>query len=291
MPAEIEILNPGLYSSIQDSGRRGFRKFGVPVSGAMDSYASGLANLLLQNAPEAAVMEVTQQGPKIRFLDPTEIVITGADLSPRLNDLLIENNRVYFVKPTHILSFGGRKSGCRAYIGVKEGFVTEKILKSRSFYSGLTSYERLEKGMKLPIASNTGTAGRKGVSVNPEEYMSSSEIGVYPGPEYEELTSEEKKELQKCHFSIGRNNDRMAIQMAEEFQNCLKPILTGPVLPGTVQLTPSGRLIVLMRDSQTTGGYPRVLQLSERGINILAQKVMGEKIKFVLLEKSKVPST
>ena len=152
MPAEIEILNPGLYSSIQDSGRRGFRKFGVPVSGAMDSYASGLANLLLQNAPEAAVMEVTQQGPKIRFLDPTEIVITGADLSPRLNDLLIENNRVYFVKPTHILSFGGRKSGCRAYIGVKEGFVTEKILKSRSFYSGLTSYERLEKGMKLPIA-------------------------------------------------------------------------------------------------------------------------------------------
>ncbi|MGB7786903.1 MAG: allophanate hydrolase subunit 2 family protein, partial [Salinimicrobium sp.] len=77
-------------------------------------------------------------------------------------------------------------------------------------------------------------------------------------------------------------NNRMGIQLQEELPNTLDAILTGPVLPGTVQLTPSGKLIVLMRDGQTTGGYPRVLQLSEAGINALAQKLPGEKFRFIL---------
>ena len=76
----------------------------------------------------------------------------------------------------------------------------------------------------------------------------------------------------------------MAYQLAPTFDNALDPILTAPVLPGTVQLTPSGQLIVLMRDCQTTGGYPRVLQLTEDAISILSQKTTGNSLKFRLKE-------
>jgi len=82
MKAEIEVLQPGLFSSLQDSGRKGFMEYGVPVSGARESYASGMANLLLQKSPDAVVMEITQLGPKLKFMASTQIVISGADLSP-----------------------------------------------------------------------------------------------------------------------------------------------------------------------------------------------------------------
>ena len=75
----------------------------------------------------------------------------------------------------------------------------------------------------------------------------------------------------------------MAYQLQESLENSLEPILTSGVLPGTVQLTPSGKLIILMRDCQTTGGYPRVLQLKESAINILAQKYTGQQIRFKLV--------
>ncbi|GAB2770895.1 biotin-dependent carboxyltransferase family protein [Salinimicrobium soli] len=289
--AEVEILHPGLFSSIQDKGRNGYRKFGVPQSGAMDSFAAGMANLLLQNSPDAAVLEMTQQGPKMRFLDPTKIVITGAELSPFLNDNPVENNRIYQVKIGDVLSFGRRKTGCRAYLAVKGGFLTEEVLHSRSFYQDLTASEKLEKGMRLAIAPTSENAEQTRVVVKPAEYMEDRQLEVFPGPEFDQLSAEEKSNLLKTPFSIDRNNNRMAIQLTEEVSNKLQPILTGPVIPGTVQLTPSGKLIVLMRDAQTTGGYPRVLQVSEKGINILAQKVWGEQVEFVLSEKFKVPAT
>ena len=94
------------------------------------------------------------------------------------------------------------------------------------------------------------------------------------------LRNEEKEALFQKEFSIDQNNNRMAIQLKEELINNLDPIITGPVLPGTVQLTPSGKLIVLMRDCQTTGGYPRVLQLSSSGMDVISQKATGGKVIF-----------
>ncbi len=117
-----------------------------------------------------------------------------------------------------------------------------------------------------------------------QEETPSEVIKTFQGPEYELLSVSEKNMLEKSHFSIGSDSNRMGIQLEGQVANDLKPIITSPVLPGTVQLTPSGTLIVLMRDCQTTGGYPRVLQLSEDGINALAQKLPGEKVKFQILK-------
>ena len=277
--AEIEVLQPGLLSTVQDLGRRGYREFGIPVSGAMDTQAAGLANALLQNNKDAAVLEITQMGPKLRFSAPTSIVITGAELSPVLDSNKINNNKVYTVKKGSILQFGQRISGCRAYLALKDGFKTEAILGSRSWYAAVTGSSRLEKGMMLPYNSFSGGSDTY-ASVKPENYLHDLFLDVFPGPEYENLSEAQKNRLQKCHFSIGRNSNRMGIQLEEILENQLEPILTGPVLPGTVQLTPGGKLIILMRDAQTTGGYPRILQLSEKAVNVLSQKVQGEKIQF-----------
>ena len=279
---EAEILRPGLFSCIQDMGRRGLREFGVPKSGSMDSASARLANVLLRNSSSAALLEITQTGPKMAFLGPTQIAICGAIMEPAINGSKIRNNRVYKLHEGDVLSFGKMQEGCRAYLGIKNGFKTPKILGSRSWYGGISPYARLEKSMKLKYKPFEAEEIGVHAAVKPDDSIFSKEIVAFAGPEYEQLSSNEKERLQKGHFSAGMDNNRMGIQLQEQFQNSLNPILTGPVLPGTVQLTPSGKLIVLMRDGQTTGGYPRVLQLSEAGINALAQKVPGEQFKFLI---------
>lgn len=284
MEAEINVLQAGLFSSIQDLGRFGFRKFGVPQSGAMDQRAARLANLLLQNPADAAVMEITLQGPALQFNEAAQIAITGAELSPKLDGVLLANSRVYEVEAGQILVFGHRKSGFRAYLAVKNGFQTKEVLNSRSWCKGVTEHHRLEKGMKLPfLTGNSSGTKTLNSSVKTDAYLASDVIEAYPGPEFALLSISELERLQKSHFSVARENDRMGIQFQEKIPNSFNPILTGPVLPGTVQLTPSGTLIALMRDCQTTGGYPRILQISEESIDILAQKIPGEKIKVRLV--------
>lgn len=285
MTAEVEVLNPGIFSSVQDLGRFGFMAYGVSESGVMDSYAAQLANLLLKNPKDAAVLEVTLLGPKLQFSDFATIAITGGDLSPQINGKQVENNHILQLEAGDILSFGKRNIGCRAYLAIAGGFLTEKVFNSRSWYDGITSYCKLEKGMKLPYINSEQKEGSGHSSVKPGEYLTTSSIEAFPGPEFFLLEEQQKRQLQIQPFHIGKNNNRMGIQLADPLNNSLKPILTGPVLPGTVQLTPSGTLIVLMKDGQTTGGYPRILQLTEAGINSMAQKVMGDKIQFFLYDK------
>lgn len=282
MKAEIEVLHPGLVSCIQDKGRKGFLEYGVPLSGPMDSFSSGMANMLLKNASEAAVLEITQLGPRLLFSEPTQIAICGALLSPEVNGNPVANNEVIEVASSSVLSFGRRIKGSRAYLAIKNGFETEVVLKSRSWYSGITETSRLEKGMRLKYTSFSGGMVERNASVKIEDEMFSEEIEAFPGPEFDLLSAAERKDLTGRSFSVDKNSNRMGIQLQKALQNDLNPILSAPVIPGTVQLTASGKIIVLMRDAQTTGGYPRILQLSEKGINALAQKVQGDEIKFQL---------
>lgn len=284
MRNEVEVLKPGLYSSIQDMGRPGYLKYGVPLSGAMDSYSAGLANLSLQNPQNSAVLEITQMGPKLRFFSATEIVLFGANLSPIINAIPIKNNKVLQIKSGDELSFGRRSEGCRCYLAISGGFKTEMVFESYSWYEGITAQFKLEKGMVLaygPAIKKSHNEVNSAIKVD-ARHLNSSTIETFPGPEFKLLPKNLKSKLWTRQFTIGKKNNRMAIQLRESLKNDLGSILTGPVLPGTVQLTPSGNLIVLMRDCQTTGGYPRILQLTEAGINCLAQKIMGDNIKFEL---------
>lgn len=276
----IKVLHPGMYSSVQDQGRLGFAKMGVPVSGAMDSYSSKMANILLKNHQKAATIEITFGAAKLEFTEDTYICVTGADFSPKLNEDIIEMSTVYEVVQGSVLTFGKRKYGVRTYVAVQGGIQTEELLKSKSFYSGITSQFQLKKGDELPIAfkkpyNNRGFSKIKKL----EELFSWNELVCYPGPEFHQLKEDQIAQL-KQPFSISEDNNRVGYRLNEVLKNDLKPILTSAVLPGTVQLTPAGKLIILMRDAQVTGGYPRVLQLSSFAIDILSQKMTGEKIQF-----------
>ncbi|OSY86976.1 allophanate hydrolase [Tenacibaculum holothuriorum] len=278
----IKVLNPGIYSTVQDGGRKGYRKIGVPVSGAMDAFAAQLANQLLHNQEDAAVIEVTFGGCKLEFLTDSFVCITGADFSPKLNDVPIQLNSLQKVVKGTVLSFGRRNYGVRTYIGVLGGIQTKEFLNSQSYYKGVTPEFIIQKGAMLPIVSskNSFQPSLAKVKVN-ESHFTSEDILCFKGPEFDLLSPDQISLLQKTLFSISQDNSRMGYRLNEVIPNTFDSMFTSGVLPGTVQLTPSGKLIVLMRDCQVTGGYPRVLQLSEHAINILAQKTTGDKMRFV----------
>ena len=279
----IRVLTPGIYSSVQDQGRIGFAKLGIPISGVMDSYSARMAYMLLKNKQGAAVIEIAFGGAKFEFVQDCFICITGADFSPRLNDVPIEMSTVCEVKKGNVLSFGKRKFGVRTYVAVQGGIQTEQILKSRSFFQGITSQFQLRKGDELPILKKKSFENRSLSRIKIlQELFSVSTLQCYPGPDFEGLNKQQKKRLFEP-FTISEDNNRVGYRLHETIENNLKPILTSAVLPGTVQLTPSGTLIVLMRDAQVTGGYPRVLQLTSFSVDILSQMITGNSIKFGVL--------
>jgi biotin-dependent carboxylase-like uncharacterized protein len=280
----IKVLHPGFYSTIQDSGRIGFQQYGVPYSGVMDIYSAALANHTLGNKESASVIEMTMTGATLQFYYDTYICISGADMVAKINDTNIMLNKSIKIISGDKLTFGKLKKGFRSYLAVSGGFKTETIMNSQSMYKGITTQSRISKNDELKINSNTYYIDNKHalIKVNNELYFN-DKIEVFKGPEFELLSKNQQEFLFQMTFTISKDNNRMAYQLLETLDNSLEPIITSAVLPGTVQLTPSGKLIVLMRDCQTTGGYPRVLQLKESAINILAQKFTGNVINFKLV--------
>lgn len=279
----IEVIDPGFYSTIQDLGRFGFQDYGVPSSGVMDSFSAFMANTLLGNPKNAAVIEMTLKGPKLRFDSNTSICISGANMPPALNGTPIELNRVIKVKKGDILSFGRIQNGVRTYLAVKNGIRSEQIMSSRSMYPNVTTYFRFQKNDIMDIDQTHHADSTYALVKISNEHLDSVHLEVHKGPEFDQLSKDQQKILFSKEFTVAKENNRMAYQLDQTLENDLSSIITSLVLPGTVQLTPSGKLIVLMRDCQTTGGYPRILQLSESAINILSQKFTGDKIDFKLI--------
>ena len=280
----IKVLQPGLYTSIQDMGRFGYRNLGVPLSGAMDAISASFANALLNNDKRDAVLEITMVGPKLEFMASTIIVITGADMSSKLNNIAILNNKIYLVESGDILSFGQLKNGLRCYLAVSGGFQTENVLKSRSFYQGITFQGFFKKNDIIPFdKSKIKRIDSKGIVNNKTQFFETNIIEAFEGPEFNFFSMAEIQKMLLTTFTISNQSNRMGYILQEKVIKHNKSIITSPVLPGTVQLIPEGKLIILMKDAQTTGGYPRVLHLTEKSIAIMAQKGVGDKFTFKVI--------
>ncbi|PCE64030.1 5-oxoprolinase subunit C family protein [Sediminicola luteus] len=277
----LEVIHPGLYTSLQDMGRYGFREIGVPVSGAMDQLSLGLLNKIIGNTPKMAAMEMTLLGPKLRFQATTRIIIGGAPIQAELEGRPVPMGQLTRVRMGEELHFGSVQQGCRSYLLVKGGFQVKKVLKSSSQYFPLTDKGFLRKRMTVGYKTFDREIPMK--TAYSLSHLEESILEVYRGPEFELLASKDLERLFFRPFHLAKEQDRMGIQLQEPLTTHDHSLLTSAVLPGTVQYTPSGKLIVLMRDGQTTGGYPRVLQLSERAISVLAQKRVGDSIRLKLL--------
>lgn len=280
----IKVLTSGIYTSIQDLGRFGYRKFGVPVSGAMDAFSAELANRLVGNEPNCAVIEITLQGPVLEFQRACKIALTGADFRPKLGKKAIHMNTLISVSEGDQLTFGSPQMGARCYLAVSGGVASEVVMGSRSQYREITPIRQMQRGDLIPLVSKPLQIEETHSAVRvPPDRLSNPVIEVFPGPEFDFLSDELQKKISSIPFSVTQESNRMAYVLDSEKSMTAEEIITSPVQPGTVQLTPSGKVVVLMRDAQTTGGYARILQLTKDSVDRLAQKRAGDQLQFKLL--------
>ena len=151
----VTVLNPGLLTTVQDLGRTGYQQFGVPVSGVMDPRSAAIANILVGNPQEEAVLECTLMGPHLRFDRAVAMAITGGDLGPTLDGRPIPGYRAISVQAGQVLRFTGPKTGCRAFVAFAGGLDLPLVMGSRSTYlkAGMGGFQgrKLEKGDVLPL--------------------------------------------------------------------------------------------------------------------------------------------
>jgi biotin-dependent carboxylase-like uncharacterized protein len=278
------VLKTGPGCSVQDLGRRGQANFGIPISGALDMKSYTWVNHILQNEVYNAVLEIAQPGFQLQFDLPTSIALAGAQAIIRLNGEEIDGTNLISIKPNDVLEIGGFLVGARVYIGIRYGFKSSKVLGSRSFYAGLTEDSYLSKGDKIKYFADPQAAPVLNAKAKwSTEWLQKEEIIAYPGPDFNLLSETLKEKLLSQTFRISQQSNRMGVQLLELLENNLPELPTNPVFPGTVQLTSGGKLVILLKDAQVTGGYPRILQLAEESQWIMAQKKPGQMIRFSLV--------
>ncbi|MDT0607735.1 biotin-dependent carboxyltransferase family protein [Croceitalea rosinachiae] len=277
----LKVLKPGFFTSIQDNGRYGYRNKGVPISGAMDSRALNMVNSLLENPVNAAALEITMTGPTLIFEEETYVSLSGGVISATLNNEPIENYKVYKVEKGDIISYGRLESGFRGYLAVKGGFSLKKTLGSSSQYFPLTAKRCISEKDEIPFEPTLNFVPKIS-ELKIDSYLTEKQLQVSRGPEYTILNDKQLEALFSKGFTVAKENNRMAYQVSEFIEGHSIPMLTSATLPGTIQLTPAGKLIILMKDGQTTGGYPRILQLTEEAVCVLAQKKSGDSINLKL---------
>ena len=270
----LEIVRSGLWDTIQDKGRFGYRSIGVPLSGAMDQEAFSQANRLLQNSPDAAALEVCQNGGVYRFKVPTCFALGGPVTEAVLDDQSIATHTVYSAKKGSVLSVRRVINGVYTYVAVKGGFVTDQKLNSRSMHPSLYGIQKLKKGDQLPYQVYEGPkieVDRPTLSRGKQETV----LEAIPGPEFHHLHP--STDFSSLKFTLSDHN-RMGYRLlpSVHLKRSTESIRSAAVFPGIVQLTPSGECIVLHRDAQVSGGYPRILILNEQSLNRLAQIKKGE---------------
>jgi len=282
-----KILSTGPQSLIRDLGRFGYSSIGVPVSGPLDHKAFQWNNHLLRNDPNDSQIEINQPGLKIQFDSDTWICLAGAKCEIKVNELESKSFGLLKIRAGDSLSFGNFEVGSILYLAISGGFQTEKVLGSRSQLQSVTSNISIKKGDLLPFFTNSTPVPLNGFAKAKwdTKYLEKTEIRVYPGFDWNPAIEKILDDVFKVGLHISRHKNNMAVQLEKVFPNDISPIATAPVFPGTIQLTPGGKLICLLSDAQVTGGYPRVLQIHEDDLSVLAQKKPGQEVRF---EKSEV---
>ncbi|SDE29928.1 biotin-dependent carboxyltransferase family protein [Sporomusa acidovorans] len=303
---KITVLRPGLLSSIQDLGRYGFQKYGVIVSGAMDSYALRVANILVGNEEGEGALEMTLMGPSLRLEQDTLLAITGGNMAPAVNGAAVPLWRPVFVKQGSVLEFKGCKPGCRTYLAVAGGFAIPPVMGSKSTYlrAGIGGFHgrALQQGDILPLTSSLPEqAGRlvkqlagklqgkffaatdwHAAKMHIPQSSAPIQVRVTCGSQYEQFTADSKTRFFNQPFQVAAQSDRMGYRLSGMVLELKEPseMISEAVALGTVQVPPDGKPIILLADRQTAGGYPKIAQVAAVDIALIAQARPGDHIKF-----------
>lgn len=297
----IVIIKPGLLDTIQNLGRTGNGNYTISTCGAMDHFAAKMANIITGNSMNENLLEIHFPGPQLLFEQDALISITGADLSPRLNDEPLPNWQTILVRKNTVLQFSGVRQGVRAYLAVHGGFAIERILNNNSInlkaVAGGWQGRKLQKGDVLNFRQGNIRIADLFNSIDNFQlmpwrpdigtvYNDMNKISFIKGNEWDELSIQSKHDLTESNFIIYPSSDRMGYQLKGTLLSgiSMKEMVSGDVCFGTIQLLPDGKIEILMADHQTTGRYPRIGHVISAHLPKLAQLSPGNMIQFKLVD-------
>jgi biotin-dependent carboxylase-like uncharacterized protein len=296
----IKVIEPGLETTVQDEGRMGYYDIGMPPSGAMDKYAYKIANLLVGNEENAAVLEITYMGPKLEFHRDAVIAITGGDMPPKINGQLIEMWETVPIKAGDVLSFGFIKKGARTYLAVVGGIDVPILMGSRSTYTLCQFGGFKGRALKKDDILNIGNSNKYKVKLSTKipqelipEYHESNKIRVMIGLCSYRLTQESKEKFLNIEWMVTPDANRVGYRFKGErldFVPREQPFGAGsnpsnvtdlgyPL--GSIQVPDGIEPIALLNDAVTGGGYATIATIISADLNYMAQIKTNEKVKFV----------
>jgi KipI family sensor histidine kinase inhibitor len=282
----VLVMAPGLFTTVQAAPRHGHRRLGVGAAGPLDAPAHAAANRAVGNASAEAALEVTLDGPTLRFLRSARVAIAGADLSAvleraDLGDWPIPLGQSFLARPDNRLRFLGRRAGCRAYVAFAGGVDVPVVLGSRS--SDLTGGFGGHEGRSLRtgdvLSVGQGEGGRAAEAVpRPELRPGVTTLHVILGPQEDHFTPEVLGAFLGETYSVTADSDRVGCRLRGAAIPASGPreIVSDGMVPGCIQVPPDGQPIVMLADGPTTGGYPKIASVIGADLARLGQLVPGE---------------
>jgi len=280
------VEDAGPLTTVQDLGRPGYLRVGIPASGPMDREAFLLANRLVGNPDTAAGLECTLIGPRLAFTDERLVAITGADMAPTVNGAPVPAWQGLRVRAGDVLRLGPARSGVRAYLAIAGGVDTPPVLGSRATYvrgrlGGLEG-RALRKGDRLPLGRVGAARPRR---VQPERvptYGGEPELAVVLGPQDDRFTAAGIAALFEGPYQMLPQNDRMGARLQGPFIEHTRghDIISDGVALGGIQVIGEGQPIVLLADRQSTGGYTKIGTVCSFDIGRIAQVKPGGRLHF-----------
>jgi antagonist of KipI len=285
----VVVIKPGMLTTVQDAGRWGFQARGVPVAGPMDPVSHRLANALVGNARDAALLEVTLLGPELEFEDERLVAVTGADFELMLDGRPAPSHAPFTVSAGSHLRFGARRLGARAYLAVSGGITVPMVLGSRATHlvsaMGGIAGRALIAGDRLPL----GVRPRFSLAVLPLPARESrsdpnATLRVLPGPQADYFAPDALDLLQSAPYVVRSNSDRMGFRLEGPRLTHARgaDIISDATPLGVLQVPASGQPILLMADRQTTGGYPKIATVIAADMTVAGQLAPADTIAFVV---------
>jgi biotin-dependent carboxylase-like uncharacterized protein len=285
----VAVLDGGALTTIQDvTGRLGFGRYGVTSGGACDPWSARLANRLVGNPDDAALLEATVEGPALRFdlAAPRAVAIAGADLGARLDGIGLRPGEPRVARPGSILRCTGRVSGLRAYVAVAGGFAVQRLLGSaatdlRSGFGGVDG-RALRSGDRLWIGpAGAGESARVGPSAGE---AGSRAIRVVGGPHLDHFAGEAIDGLCSQEWIVSEAADRTGLRLEGgtiRFGPRGAEVRSLGLPAGAIQVPPDGRPIVLLADRPVTGGYAVLACVILADLGQAAQLAAGDSVRFI----------
>lgn len=284
----ITVIQQGLFTTVQDEGRWGYQAYGLPIAGMMDRYAGRIANLLVGNAAQAAVLEMTSTGAALKFDDEQLVAVSGADMQVKVNGVPVANWSAFLVPRNGEVRLGEAAAGCRAYLAVQGGIEVPMVLGSRSTCTkaSVGGYEGrpLRQGDILSVGQE-GQGGARPLTLPCDfipAYHNKIVVRVILGPQQDMFSQEAIAAFFAKPYTVTKQADRVGYRLTGTriLPIDKADIISDAVYQGAIQIASHGMPFIMLADHQTTGGFAKIGYVIQSDLSKVAQTKAGDSIRF-----------